>query len=310
MFRNILLLIVACTFPALAAPTLRPQVSLDAGQVRVGDLWEGVGERAIDPVGPAPAPGSQIVVSAEQLAHIARLHGIDWRPATGSERIVIDRPGRQLSRDEIIEALRPTLTRSNDDPADTDIELSAFVMPTIPSGALPALSVEQVSQDPTTGRFTTVLNIMAEGMQPQRLRLSGRAVVTQEVPVATRRLPVGSIISPADVRMARLPTARVPADIVMEAPVGQTVRRSVAAGQPFTAASASRPATIEKGAPVTVSFREGGLILQLRGRALSSASRGEILQIENTSSHDVIEAVVTGPGRAQMNNNHSVQENP
>ncbi len=310
MLRRALIALIACTAPALAVPTLRPHTTLESGQVRVGDLWDGTGARAGDLVGPAPAPGAQIVVGAEQLAHIARLHGIDWHPASGSERTVIDRPGRPLTRDEVIDALRPALTRANDDPADTDIELSAFVLPTVPAGVLPTLSLEQISQDPISGRFGAVLNVMAEGMQPQRLPLSGRVIATQEVPVATRRLPLGTTIAPSDIRMARLPVARLPADVVIEPPVGLTTRRTISPGQPFTTASAARPATIEKGTPVTVTIQNGGLILQLRGRALTSASLGETVQIENPNSHETIEAEVLGPGRARMNTPYSVQENP
>ena len=100
-------LLLACclTLPAHAA-SLRPYATLDTATVRLSDLFDGADSR---PLGPAPAPGGRIIVEAPQLAAIARLYAVDWRPAGPGDRAVLERPGRTLSREDVLPPLRALL---------------------------------------------------------------------------------------------------------------------------------------------------------------------------------------------------------
>jgi len=49
---------------------------------------------------------------------------------------------------------------------------------------------------------------------------------------------------------------------------------------------------------VTVSFASEGISLSLEGKAMSAAGVGELLNVQNTASKKIIQAVVTGPGQA------------
>ncbi len=88
---------------------LKLQVQLDAGVVRVSDLWTNAGPKADAVIGAAPPPGRSIAVEAGQLAYIARLYDVEWRPTSGVERASIERMGRPLSRDEVAEPIRRSL---------------------------------------------------------------------------------------------------------------------------------------------------------------------------------------------------------
>jgi flagellar basal body P-ring formation protein FlgA len=59
------------------------------GAVTLGDLFDGAGRAASVVVGPAAAPGANIVLDASQVQRTARAAGLDWANATGLRRIVV-----------------------------------------------------------------------------------------------------------------------------------------------------------------------------------------------------------------------------
>ena len=92
------------------AASLRPLATIDASVVRLSDLFDDAGSGADRVLGAAPAPGSRLLIEAPQLAAIARQFGVDWRPASPADHLVIDRPGRVVPREAVLSALRAALT--------------------------------------------------------------------------------------------------------------------------------------------------------------------------------------------------------
>ena len=82
--------------PALAQEfaAVRPLTTVEEPTLRLGDVFEGAGPRAGLSIGASPAPGRRLVLEVPQLAAIARLHGLGWRPSSPHERVVVERPGR------------------------------------------------------------------------------------------------------------------------------------------------------------------------------------------------------------------------
>ena len=76
--------------PALAGQPVALKIDAFAtGQVTLGDLFDGAGRAASVVVGPAAAPGANIVLDAGQVQRTARAVGLDWDNATGLRRIVV-----------------------------------------------------------------------------------------------------------------------------------------------------------------------------------------------------------------------------
>ena len=65
---------------------------------------------------------------------------------------------------------------------------STFSPPIVPFEAVTAPAVSQLDYDPNTGRFTAMLVITAEGMNPINARVSGQVEPMAEAPVAVTRL--------------------------------------------------------------------------------------------------------------------------
>ena len=93
------------------AATLRTMTTLHAPVVLLSDLFDDAGANAQRVLGPGPGAGGRIVVEAAQLGAIARQFGVDWRPASSADRAVLDRPGRPLRRDDVLDAVRTALDR-------------------------------------------------------------------------------------------------------------------------------------------------------------------------------------------------------
>jgi flagellar basal body P-ring formation protein FlgA len=298
--RALLAFLLLIALPAHAA-MLRPLTTLDGDVVHLSDLFDGAGSGAARVLGPAPAPGGRIVVAAPQLAAIARQFGIDWTPPSPSARAVLERLGRAMPRETLMRALRTALAGAGAG-EDLDIDLGAFTAPMIPPGATAEANVEQLDWDAASGRFTGLLAINADGMTPQRLRVSGIAQEMATLPVPVRRLNPGHVVRAEDLRLARVRAGLAGGEVVhaqVEA-IGMTLRRQAIAGQPITTGDLQPTPMVAKRARVTMRLSAPGLSLVAMGQALDAGSQGEQIRVVNIASHAVVAALVVGPDEVRV----------
>ncbi len=297
-----LLLPILLAAPALgqvAAP--RERVVLEGGSVTVGDLFEHAGPRAAQPLGPAPAPGRTIVIEATQLAAIARDYGVAWRPLSGAERVVLERPGKPLPRDLVQDALRAELGPLGADP-ELDFDLGAFQLPMLPAAAGdPRIAVDQPSFDPATKRFTATLVLLADAMPTHRFPDAGRMVAMRDAVVAVRSLRRDEVVGPHDVRVERVRADRLRQDTTerQEVVVGTRVRRAVAAGQPLGSADVISVPVVTRDSVVTLIHEIPGMSLSAQGRAQEDGTRGAMVTVLNLANGSTVMAEVLGPGRVR-----------
>lgn len=280
---------------------LHLQVPIDGGTIKVSDLWAGAGIKGDAVVGPAPLPGRSFAIEAGQLAYIARLFEVNWRPMSGVERTTVERAGRALTREEIAEPVRASLVEAGA-PPDAAVEFANLLPIEVPPLSFPQLSVEAISYDAGSQRFSANIAVSTEGMQTQRLRVSGRAVQMAAAVVAVRRLQPGDIIEVADLRLAQLPVRRLAGAMVTELAdaVGQSPKHAIAAGQPLAAADIGPPLLVTKGETVVVTLESAGMSLAVQGVSLGQGGRDDVIQVMNPLSRAVVAARVAGPGRATI----------
>jgi flagellar basal body P-ring formation protein FlgA len=280
---------------------LRPQVLLEGDTLRVMDLFDNAGPRGETRLAAAPLPGRRMVLEAQNLWNIARAHGVNWRPLTGQERAVVERPGRPLPRAEIEALLRAELTRHGMDP-DMEMDLPGLIPPMVPASTFYELALEGVVLEQPGLRFAATLLVLADGMPSQRMRLVGRAAPTTPIVIATRRLALGEVIAPEDARLVRLRAERVRPGHAnsLEEVVGMELRRPVAVEQGFALVDLGPPSIVQRNAVVTLLLDTPGLQLAVQGRALRAAARGEVLPVMNLSSRSVVEGVAIAPGRVRV----------
>lgn len=304
MLRRTLLALPVLSLPVRAqeAPPIARPVVLAAGPLlRLGELFENAGPLAAQAVGAAPQPGRRMLLDAGDLAAIARRHGLPWRPLSGDERSVVERPGRPIPREEIEALLRAELARQGADP-EAEVELGGFGLPVVPLASSPEVALEATYYDAATRRFTATLVVAAEDMPAQRLRIAGRALPTVPVVVAARRLAVGEIVRPGDIEERRARAERVRPGTAQRAEdvIGRQMRRPIGTDLPFMLVDLVAPVVVRRHQPVLMVLDAPGLSLTAQGRAMAAATLGEVVPVMNLLSRSVVEAEAIGPGRVRV----------
>jgi flagella basal body P-ring formation protein FlgA len=293
--------VLAVSAHAKSTAQLKLQVHLDASVIKVGDLWADAGAKTNTVIGPAPPPGRSIAVEAGQLAYIAHLYNVDWRPTSGVERTVIERAGRPLTQDEIIEPIRRSLAQKGA-PPDATVDLGSIQPILVPPMSFPVVSVEAEAYDPASERFSAELAISTDGMQTERTRVTGRVVQLMKALVATRRLDPGDVITAADVRSTQVPARSLlgKAASDLSQVVGQTPKRTIVAGQPLEADNVGPQVMVPKGATVVLVLNTPTMSLTARGLALGSGGQGDVIEVMNPLTRAVVAARVSGADQATI----------
>jgi flagellar basal body P-ring formation protein FlgA len=299
--RILLFLGVALACGQAHAATLRSMTTLHGPDVYLRDLFDDAGSNADRVLGPGPEPGGRIIVEAAQLNAIARQFNVAWRSVSRADRAVLEWPGRPLAKDEAIEAVRIAITAAGAGD-DLDIELPGFTAPIIPAESKTIATASQLEHDSNTGRFTALLTITADGMNPINTRVSGRFEEMVEAPVAMTRLLPETVLRADDLRFARVKTALLQSEVARSPDqiIGMQLRRPVPAGQPLRLADLTRPAVVQRGSTVQIALESNGLSLTGQAVALDAGAEGDKIRVQNTTSHAFLFAEVIGPGQVRI----------
>ena len=302
------------TLMAIAALTLTlAAVSADAAQtrdvvtvtgdfVRLGDLFEGIGEKASVAIAHAPPPGGRAVYNATRLASFANSHGIAWRPVSRFDRVVVKRASQIISGEEIHAALRRELQKRGI-AKGSEIEFTnRRTSIHLPIGAPATLAVRNLNYERRTGRFTATVTAPADHLSPASLVVTGRVYKVIEVPVMNRRVPKGEVITADDIDWIRLPATQVRRNIIVDEGrlLGKAPRRGLRAGQPIRNGDVRAPIVVAKGSLVTIILKTRSMVLTSKGRAIENGAIGDTVKIMNTRSKTVIEALVAGVSRVTV----------
>lgn len=298
--RRLLLLLTVCTAAHVtSAATLKPYNTLSGPLVHLSDLWDGV--ETDKPLGPAPEPGGRITVPAAQLAAIARQFGVDWRPNSSGDRVILERLGRALTRDDIKPALQSALVDAGA-PPDADLEISGFTAPLLPQSAHLDIAVGQIDLDKTSGRFSAQLDIATGDVANTQLRVTGRVQEMIDVPVARHRIMPGDVVSAGDLEWLHLPRTLARGEIVHVPTdaIGLSAKQTIAPNQPIRTAELGHPILVQKGDKMTLSLDSPGLSLTARATANEPGGLGERIRVTNEYNRMIVDAEITGPGQARV----------
>jgi flagellar basal body P-ring formation protein FlgA len=298
------LLALVLALPALAAPTLRGDITAARDTVTLGDLVEGAPAALADkPVFRAPALGRTGTIQAARILEAARALGLDAVETGGRGQITVARAARRVGVAEIEATVREALAkREGIDPRGVAIVFDgALPVLVVPPDLTEALAAPDLAYDPR-GRRVTALVVVGAGEGRSSLRVSGQLVDTIEVGVVARALAKGDVVAAGDVAVERRPREAVPADVQSEPGhlVGQVARRALSSGVVLRAGDVARPEIVVKGDPVMIVFEAPGMSLTLRGRAGEGGALGESVSVVNTATRKTLQATVVGPGRVSV----------
>jgi len=285
------------------APAMLRERTVVAGRlVRLGDLFEGTGDKRDIVVAYAPEPGKQGSFDINWLFRVARANGLDWKPLSTKQRAIVIRKSITIERAEIEDYILAALIERGVS-AGMNVELSNRMQRIHVDGDSSAtLAIEDILYDQRTKRFTAIIIAPADDPAPSRTRVTGRVIKMVDVPVIVRRLLKGEIIRKTDIDWIRVNSAQLQRDIIMNSAelIGKTPTRGLPTLTPVQVSDVRRPILVDKGSLVTMILKSPFMTLTAQGRAGESGSEGDVIAITNMQSNTVVHAVVTGSGRVKI----------
>lgn len=287
-----------------APVVLNPIVEVEGDQILLGHIFTPLDRYADRVIARAPAPGEELTLPAVWLWKVAKTFGVDWQPSSTADIVLVSRPSSIIGPDQIDDLLTQSYfsRTGEDDLIELEMDGGA-VRIDLPRTVAPTARIDRFDLDPRSGRFTATVIAPADGRPLERVNIAGRFHRMVEMPVPARRLGIGSIIEEADITMMRVREDGLGTNLIVDPDrlVGQAVRRSLSAGKPVRIGDVNAPLLVQKGRVIVVSLQTESLALTVNARAMESGALGDIIRVQNTQSNTVIDAVVTGEGRASVN---------
>jgi flagella basal body P-ring formation protein FlgA len=287
-----------------AAPALRANVTVTADIVRIGDLVEHAGAVADVPIFRAPDLGTRGLVPIERVVEAIRPHqliGIDTR---GISEVVVTRASRAIPAQEISAAIAKALesqyglgeARNISVEFDRDAR-TLNVEPNI-SGELQVMSL---AYNRRTSRFDATIDLPSStALHWQTTHYAGSAIETIEAVTVDHPIEHGEILKTSDLTTVRRPKAEGPLITDPQAAAGLAARHQLRPGQPLHDADLMKPMLVQRNDIVTIFYEAPGIALTLRGQAQDAGAQGDTINVMNTQSKRVVQAVVVAPGRVAV----------
>lgn len=293
--------------PALAAPSLRGDITVTSEIVTVGDMFDDAGALAELGLFRAPQPGTTGIVSLDAVRRATALVGLTEFENIGIARVrvarastIVDEPMLQgllvdqLMTNGIVE--RGVVAQLRFDTPGIVYNAEAVAEP---------VKVISLRYLPATGGFTARLQIAGTDLP---VDITGRLDLMIEVPHLIAQRPAGTVLSPADIEMKLVPQklAEGGSAATLDQLVGKQLQRAGRGGLMLRASDVTEPLVIERNAMVTVYLRTGPMTLTAKGQALSNASSGQPVQVLNTATKKVLYGTAMANGGVEMTSNLAV----
>lgn len=287
--------------------SLRRQISIDEGTVRLGDIFDGrisatAGITADTVVAYAPQPGRRAIFDAEWLSRLAYRLQLNWRPTTRLDRVIVERTSTLVNGEHVRATIADELARRGYGD-EFELELSNRNLLIHIDSKLPGtVGIASLSVDPTAERFNAVVTVPAGDPRAQRISVAGRMFAMIEVPVPVTTLRPGAPIQESDMkwvpvraRSVRDITVTDIADLLDMEP-----RRALRQDTPIQRSDIRRPQSVSKGNVVTMIYQTTSMSLSATGVAETGGTNGDIIRVRNRQTNLVIDARIIGPDRVAV----------
>jgi flagellar basal body P-ring formation protein FlgA len=315
MFRSPILLITAiiilCSGVASGAPIsgaqsgealplqLKVGASITDDVIRVGDLWENAGEKADLAVAKAPQPGHRVTLDVRWLSSLATRNGLDWRPLSAFDHIVIERTGQTLDTNLVETELREALALEGVAKSSTfEITNRQALSIMIPGEGKPTIAIKDLVVDSRTERFNAVVEAPAGSPTSVKIRINGRILTTTRLPVLLRAMNRGEVITALDLGWEVVRDESLHQDMVVDPKriIGMEPRQLLKANAPIRTADIQRPMAVNRNSLVTMILQTPFMTLTAQGTAMDDGGVGDTVRVTNKLTKQVVEAKVQGQG--------------
>jgi flagella basal body P-ring formation protein FlgA len=129
-------------------------------------------------------------------------------------------------------------------------------------------------------------------------RAGGQAGRAAQALAYARNIAAGEVIQASDLVWSDEVVAGADSPGNPDAAIGQAAKRPLRAGAAVQSHDLASPVAVHRDETISVAYEAGGISLVLQGKAMKDAAVGESVQVLNPQSKKVIDAVVSGPGKA------------
>jgi flagella basal body P-ring formation protein FlgA len=284
---------VAISKAAFAA-SLKSDGIIEGDYIKLGDVFDGV-KNAEYVLGPAPAPGKDMILNARTLYKIASALDVDWSPATSGEQLILRREASVISQEEITRQLESSIKENG---VKEKFSISYMNAPSdiiLPFNTEQTLEVTAFTFDPQRDSFNAVIVAPSAENPLKRMSVAGRVERLTPVPVLKNSLKNGDIISSLDIDWIDLPHNKIANGTLMTEKdlVDMTPRRIAAAGKPLGMNDLEHPTMVDRGDEVTLVFANGPMLLSVKGKAMQAGAIGDTVRVSNTDSNKNLTGIVT-----------------
>lgn len=281
--------------------TLVPQIKLDRGAIRLGDIFSGITAMQDVEIAVAPAPGRSVTYDYSVLSKVAQRYELDWQSGSFTDKAVITRAAHKIDTDAIKAAV-VTQLQGRGVTGDIDIALDNRTQEiNLPTDTKAEFTLTDFNYDPTNQRFHTELLAAVDTPAFHQVTVTGRAVSAVAVPVLNRVLSQGAVIGKGDLDWIKLPADRA-ADYLRttDAIIGMELRRQMSEQSPLRVQDVIAARIIKHGTLVTMKIVQPSMVLTAQGRAMQDGAIGDVIRVANTQSNRVVEARVIAAGEVQI----------
>ena len=288
-----MIVLLAGARAALAA-SLKTESIITDEYIRLGDVFNDV-KNADYILGPAPAPGKDMILNARTLYKIASALNVEWKPASSAEQLVLKRDASMVTVANITKTLESKLA---DEGIDGKFSITYTNGPSdivLPGGSATTMDVTALTLDPQNDTFNAVIVAPSADNPVKRINVSGRIERLIPVPVLANTLRNGDIIGARDIDWIDVPHNRIANGTILDEKdlINMTPRRTVQSGKPIISNEMESPKMVDRGDSITIVFETGIMTLTTKGKSLQAGAIGETVRVSNTDSNKNLSGIVS-----------------
>lgn len=286
---------------ALAAPSLRADVTVISGIVTVGDMFDDAGSLAELALFRAPKPGTTGIVDLNAVRQAAKLVGLADFENVGIARVRVSRSATMVDGPMLSDLVTADLRGRGIIHGDVTPTL-VFDTPN------PSFNAEAVAEPVKliSVRYMPGNNVFAARFEIAGTDLpvdvNGRIELMIEAPHLVGSRPAGTVLAPSDLEMKLVPLkfAESTGIVSFDQLVGKQLQRSARSGLMLRAGDVTDPLVVSRNQMVTVYLRSGPMTLTVKGQALGNASAGQPVQVLNVATKKILSGTALPNGGVEM----------
>lgn len=219
------------------------------------------------------------------------------RTAAATESITLD---RQALEEIFIQIQRSTSPWPAEDLVITNFSSTPAMMQ-VPRGDIGYALLNQ-NHGRYLGKKSISVRITVAGINQGQVKMEGDLELYGDVVILTRRLARGETVGSEDLTVARHNITTFSQELVAspQEALGQSARTSLQAGTILLSRSLKKPAVVQRGDLVTITAGTKSLQVSTKGEARSQGAEGDMIQVKNINSREIITVRVVEQGLVRV----------